>query len=115
MDPDGREDEYGNNEWDIIAEKYNSIRDKHTTEHKYDCTGKNMGDSQFVNQMELVKAYANSHLGFNVVFMGDGNKSYTVGHEHAGLLIVNMDDTVDYYDSSRGNPEQSDVFICSGF
>lgn len=39
----------------------------------------------------------------NVVFMGDGNKSYTKDHEHCGLLFYETDGSVTYYDSSSNN------------
>ena len=38
-----------------------------------------------------------------VVFMGDGTKSYTIGHEHAGLLSVGPAGEADFYHSSRNN------------
>ncbi len=44
--------------------------------------------------------------GANVVFMGDGHNNLTRGHEHAGLLILNSDNSIDYYDNSRNNPGQ---------
>lgn len=38
-----------------------------------------------------------------VVFMGDGTKSYTIGHEHAGLLVTDSSGKVSFYHSSANN------------
>lgn len=38
-----------------------------------------------------------------VVFMGDGTKSYTIGHEHAGLLVTDSSGKVSFYHSSLNN------------
>ena len=47
--------------------------------------------------------------GVYVVFMGDGNKSYTKDHEHAGLLFLNDDGSVDFYHSSSKNPNSLSI------
>ena len=38
-----------------------------------------------------------------VVFMGDGAKPYTIGHEHAGLLVTDSSGKVSFYHSSANN------------
>ena len=38
-----------------------------------------------------------------VVFMGDGTKSYTIGHEHAGLVVTDSSGKVSFYHSSANN------------
>lgn len=48
-------------------------------------------------------SYSDPKKGANVVFMGEGTIDRTVGHEHAGLLFVNDDNSVGFYHSSRDN------------
>ena len=38
-----------------------------------------------------------------VVFTGDGTKSYTIGHEHAGLVVTDSSGKVSFYHSSANN------------
>ena len=38
-----------------------------------------------------------------VVFMGDGTKPYTIGHEHAGLVVTDSSGKVSFYHSSANN------------
>lgn len=45
----------------------------------------------------------------NVVFMGDGNRSYSENHEHAGILFVAEDGSVDFYHSSKSNPGELSI------
>ena len=35
--------------------------------------------------------------------MGDGAKPYTIGHEHAGLLVTDSSGKVSFYHSSANN------------
>ena len=161
VDPNGREDELGKNEWDIYADKINTDKVEYTLAHMDDWTGKNIGEDLVPDYTEIVRGVADKHLGesyddgnscdewvakvltesgldpsdyhlgntqesvaqhisdikkdksenhtahngFNVVFMGDGTKNFSIGHEHAGLLIVDDDNTVNFYDSSRNNED----------
>lgn len=41
-----------------------------------------------------------------VVFMGDGTKDFSVGHEHCGLLVSDKDGNISFYHSSSNNKNQ---------
>ena len=44
-----------------------------------------------------------------VVFMGDGTRDFSIDHEHAAIIVINGDGSVDLYHSSRGNENQLSV------
>ena len=59
---------------------------------------------QHINDLKLTGLYLTEpDGGANIVFMGDGNSDLTRGHEHCGLLFLESDGTIVYYDSSSNN------------
>jgi len=51
-------------------------------------------------------ARTDPEIGANIVFMNDSPRGFNA---HAGLVIVNRDGSVDYYDSSSNNPDQMPI------
>ena len=65
---------------------------------------------QHINDLKSLGRYSKEpRVGANVVFMGDGNSDITRGHEHCGLLFLESDGSILYYDSSSNNTKENPV------
>ena len=53
--------------------------------------------------------FSTPEIGCNIVFMGDGNDTKTIGHEHCGILFLKPDGKIIYYDSSKNNKGENPV------
>lgn len=63
-----------------------------------------------INDLKSLGRYSKEpRVGANVVFMGDGNSDITRGHEHCGLLFLESDGSILYYDSSSNNTKENPV------